>query len=79
MDAGEDASDEADGDEMGGEASKRSWTSTASDVASAGISPRVASTGEVVGSLDLEVADLGGGGRMEGRRGFGRRTGGVNC
>lgn len=62
------------------EAGKRSWTSgtDGSGPLSAGI--RVASTGELVTSAGVgRVGGLGAGGRMDGRMGFGRRTGGANC
>ena len=63
------------GSEMVGEVGKRSCRSGTPP--SAGM--RVASTGGVVGSVGFWAGDLGAGGRIDGRRGFGRRTGGVDC
>ena len=73
-------SDDGGGDGMFGEAGRRSRTSDTDGDGPSSAGMRVASTGELVGSEDLEmVGDLGAGGRMDGRRGFGRRTGGVSC
>lgn len=62
-----------------GEAGKRSCTSGTDEDGPASAGMRVASTGGLVDSVGFETEDLVGGGRMDGRRGFGRRTGGVSC
>ena len=69
-----------DEDEDGrcGDAGKRSWISGTADDGPGSAGRRVASTGEVAGSVGLWMG-LGVGGGMDGRRGFGRRTGGVSC
>ena len=60
------------------EVGKRSCTSGTDGDGPPSAGMRVASTGGLLGSVDF-WGDLGGGGRMDGRRGFGRRTGGVDC
>jgi len=62
------------------EAGRRSWTSGTDGSGPLSAGMRVASTGELVTSVDFgRAGDLGAGGRMDGRMGFGRRTGGANC
>lgn len=66
-----------------GEAGRRSCTSAMGSTADGDGSPstgmRVALTGGLVGPVGFRMGDLAGGGRIDGRRGFGRRTGGVSC
>ena len=57
---------------------RRAWTSGRDGDWPDSTGMRVASTGDVVCWGDFK-GDLDTGGRMEGRRGFGRRTGGVSC
>lgn len=87
LDAGCDApgcgagADAGVGSGRAGEARRRFWTGWMDGEGPVSMGIRVASTGELGGSVEADgwTWGLGEGGGMDGRIGFGLWTGGVNC